>query len=90
MSVVKVSRGAILNSKIVSKFLRTLLPIYVIKVSSIHKIRDIPRNDLTLDGLVGRLTAFEIRNYGNSMVTIGNVFKSSITISNQRKRRKWV
>ena len=38
---------------------------------------------MTLDSLAGQL-----RNYENNMVTMGNVSKSSLTISNSKKKRK--
>ena len=46
------------------------------------------RNDLKLDGLVGQLTTFELRNYDNNMVTMGNSLKSSLTIKNSKKEKK--
>lgn len=45
-------------------------------------------NVLTLDSLVGWLTAFELRNYDNSMVKIGNAFKSSLNIGSFKKEKK--
>lgn len=47
-----------------------------------------PRNDLILDGLVSQLSAFELSNYDNNMVTVGNDFKSSLTIYNPKKEKK--
>ena len=47
------------------KVLRTLRPIYVIRFSAIQELRCIPGNDLTLEGLGGRLTTFELSNYDN-------------------------
>lgn len=44
--------------------------------------------DLTLDGLVGQLTTFELRNYDNNIVKMGNAFKSSLTIINTKKEKK--
>ena len=41
-------------------------------------MRTMPSNVLIVDSLVGQLTAFELKNYDNSMVTIGNSFKPSI------------
>ena len=47
----------------VSKVLRTLLPIYAIRVSTIQEMRC--TNDVTLDTLVGRLIAFDLDNFDN-------------------------
>ena len=74
-------------SKIVSKILRTLLPIFAIKSSDIQEIRSMNGNDLTLDCLVGQLTTFELRNYDNNMVPIGNAFKYSLTIDSSKKEK---
>ena len=40
-----------------------LLSIYSIRVSTIQELRCIPGNDLTLEGLVGRLAAFDLSNF---------------------------
>ena len=59
------STSKIDDEHVLRKFLRTLLPIYAIRVSTIQEIRCVPGNDLTLEGLVGRLTTFEISNFDN-------------------------
>ena len=66
--VVNAKRGATgkINDDIVlRKVLRTLLPIYVIRFSPIQELRCIQGNDLSLEGLVGRLTSFELSNFNN-------------------------
>ena len=65
VSAIKASQGDIQDIAIISKVLRTLLPIYVIKVSSIQEMRCDPNNQINLDSLVGKLTAFELDNYDN-------------------------
>ena len=50
---------------LVNKVLRTLLPIYAIRVSTIQEMSCDPKNDITLDTLVGRLTSFELDNLDN-------------------------
>ena len=42
----------------VSKILRTLLPIYAIRVSAIQEMREVANNIVTLDSLIGRLISF--------------------------------
>ena len=44
-------------------------------------------NELTLDGIVGQLTTFELRDYDNNLGTMGNALKSSLTISNLKKEK---
>ena len=65
-----------MDSKIVNKVLSNILLFYAINVSTIQEVRVMLGNDLTLDSLVGWLTAFELRNYDNSMVIVGNAVKS--------------
>ena len=57
VSTIKASGGDIKEETIVSKVLRTLLPIYAIRVSAIQEMRCDPNKKLTLDALVGRLIA---------------------------------
>ena len=45
--------------------MRILLPTYANRVSAIQELRCIPGNDLTLEGLIGRINAFEQSNYDN-------------------------
>ena len=59
VSAIKAYGGDIKEETIVSKVLKTLLPIYVIRVSTIQEMRCDPNNKLNLDALVGRLTAFK-------------------------------
>ena len=59
--VVSAIKGVVVqidDDTILRKVLRTLLPIYAIRVSTIQELRCIPRNNLTLEGLEGRLIAF--------------------------------
>lgn len=85
VSAIKVVGGIINDEDVVSKALRTLLPIYAIRVSSIQEFRAILGNVLTLDALVGSLTTFELSNFDNSLPKVENVFKSSLNIGSSRK-----
>ena len=61
--VVNAIRGAttkIDDDTVLRIFLRTLLPIYTIRVSPIQEQRCILGNNLSLEGSVGRLTTFEL------------------------------
>ena len=53
------------DANVISKVLRTFLPINAIRVSTIQELRCIPGNKLNLEGIVGRLTAFELSNFDN-------------------------
>lgn len=59
VSAIRASRGTIEDATIVRKVLRTLLPIYAIRVLAIQEMRCDLTKVITLDSLVGRLIAFE-------------------------------
>ena len=58
---------------VVRKVLRTLLPIYAIRLSPIQEMRCVPNNKIDFDVLVGRLTAFELDNYDNLALVLKNL-----------------
>ena len=58
------SLGGQLQEEIVSsKYLRTVLPIYGIRFLTIKELRCVPRNTLSFEGIIGRITAFELSNF---------------------------
>ena len=70
------STGTIDDETVISKVLRTLPPKYANRVAAIQELRCIPNNFITLEGLVGRLTTFELNNFGNiSSENIETAFK---------------
>ena len=72
-----------------SKVLRTLLPIYAIRVFAIQELRCIPRNDLTLEGLVGRLTTFELSKFDNyKPENIGFFFTDKLSLKEPDEKKK--
>ena len=93
VSAIRGYDGKIDDDTVLSKVLRTLLPIYAIRVSPIQELRCIPRNDLSLEGLVGRLT---ILSYQILTITSQRTlnqhskpkFHSKILKRQGRKRRK--
>ena len=91
VSAIKASRGDIDDKTVVSKVLRTLLPIYAIRVSPIQEMRCDPNNKITLDALVGRLIAFELDNYDNyvpSSKGIEFAFEAKISLKKRGKKLK--
>lgn len=73
----------------ISKVLRTLLPIYTIRVSSIQELRCTLGNYLTLDILIGRLATFELVNFDNYKTSsIECVFKSQLTLNGSKRKKK--
>ena len=79
VSVIKSFGGTIEDVIVVSKVLRTFLPIYIIRVSDIQGMRCDPNNNITLDALVGRLTTFELDNYDNYIPSSTNLVISPIS-----------
>ena len=75
----------------VSKILRTLLPLYEIRVLEIQEMRCNPKNDRTLDAVVGRLTTFELDNYDNYVPNISNLefaFQSKLSLKKKATKSK--
>ena len=72
VSPIRASGGDIKEETIVRKVLRTLLPIYAIRVFAIQEMRCDPNSNITLDALVGRLTTFELDNYDNYIFSSKN------------------
>ena len=65
VNAIRGANGIIEDENMVRKFLRTLLFKYDIRFSTIQELRCIPGNVITLEGLVGRLTNFELYNFEN-------------------------
>ena len=65
VNVIRGATGKIDDDILLRKILRTLLAIYAIRVFSIQELRCILGNDLSFEGLVGRLTTFELSNFDN-------------------------
>ena len=87
----KASGGKIEDERVVSGFIRTLLPKYVIKVSTIQEMRCNPKNDITLDVVVGRLTTFELDNYDKYVPSSSNLestFEAKLLLKKKAKNSK--
>ena len=76
------SLGGQLQEEIVSsKYLRTLLPIYAIRVSAIQELRFVQGNTLTFEGIIRRLTAFKLSNFDNYKPNnLESAFKAKMTV----------
>ena len=92
--VVSLIRSATIHLEdetVLSKVLRTFLPFYAIRVSSIQELRCILGNKLSLEGIVGRLTAFVLSNFDNyRLESLESIFKAKFLLkySNEKKKRK--
>ena len=65
VNAIRGSTSTIDDVIVLSNILRALLHIYAIRVSVIQELRCILGNTLSLEGLVGRLTTFELSNFDN-------------------------
>ena len=86
---IKAFGGDIKEEIVVSKVLRTLLPIYAIRVFSILEMRCDPNNKLTLDALVGRLTTSELDNFDNyvpSSKVVEFAFEAKLSLKEKSKK----
>ena len=75
--------------------MRTLLPIYAIRVSAIQELRCVQGNTLTFEGIVGRLTAFKLSNFDNYRPeNLESTFKAKLLLKDtkevkpKKKKRK--
>lgn len=83
------SRDEISKETMINKVVRTLLPLYSIRVPTIQELRSTPSNDLTLVSLVGRLTTFELANFDNySLTNVESSLKKKLTLDGSRKGKK--
>lgn len=72
----------------ISKGLRTLLPIYAIRVSIIQELRCTPSNDLTLDSLIVKIVAFELSNFDTySPSSVECPLKSQLTLDGSKSKK---
>ena len=71
--------------------LRTLLPIFAIRVSTIQEMRCDLNCKMSLNALVGRLTAFELDNFDNYVPTSNNIesaFEPKLSLKKKGKKSK--
>ena len=91
ISAIKASRGDIKEEIVVSKVLRTLLPIYAIKFFTIQKRRCEENHKINLEAIVGRLTTFELDNYDNYVLASKNIesaFEARLSLKEKGKNIK--
>ena len=91
VSAIKEFGGDIDDKIVVRKVLRTILPIYEIRVSTIQEMICDPNTNITLDALVGRLIAFELDNYDNyvpSSKGIQLAFEAKLSLKKKIKKSK--
>ena len=91
ISTIRASGREIKEETVVTKILRTLLPIYAIRVSTIQEKRCDSNSKLDLDALVGRLIAFELDNFDNYVPASKNIestFEAKLSLKEKWKKIK--
>lgn len=71
----------------VSKVLRTLLPVYTIRFAAIQELKSIDKTKVTLDSIIGKLTAFELNGYDGRAQKSESAFRAPVSNPPMRKRR---
>lgn len=82
---IKNAGGKIEDSTIVSKVLRSLLPVYAIRVACIHELRSVDKTKVSLDSIIAKLTAYELNNYDGSIQKTKSAFRASAAPSKKGK-----
>ena len=86
VSVIRSLSGQLEEETINSKYLRTLLPIYAIRVSAIQELRCVLGSKLTLEGIVGRLTTFELSKFDNYRPkNVESTFKDKLLLKDTKE-----
>ena len=90
-SAIRAFGGEIKEETIISKVLKTLLPIYEIRVSAIQERRCEENHKITLDAIMGRLTTFELDNSNNYVLASKNIeslFEAKLSLKEKGKKIK--
>ena len=88
VSVIRGANGHIDDDIVLRKVLRTLLHVYAIRVSTIQELRCILRNNLTFEGLVRRLTTFELSNFDNyKPESLESTFKAKLLLKDSDEKK---
>ncbi|GLJ49752.1 hypothetical protein SUGI_1056030 [Cryptomeria japonica] len=87
---IKCCGGNLSEDEIISKVLRGLPSAYKIKVTSINELRTMPNTSVTRDTLTGRLSAFEIEEFGLvASIKIDLAFKESTSSAPSFDKSDW-
>ena len=90
VSAIKASGGDITEETVISKVLRTLLPVYAIRVSAIQEKRCEANHKINLEAIVGRLTSFELDNFDNYVPvskSIESAFEAKLSLKGKGKKK---
>ena len=91
MNAIRGENGVIEDETMIKKVVRTILPIYAIKVFAIQELRCVTGSNLTLEGLMGRLIAFELSNFDNFKIeNVESTFKDKPALKEPKENKKKV
>lgn len=91
VSAIRAPSGKIDDVMVVSKVFRTLHPVYAINVLAIQEMRCDPKNDITLDALVGMLTIFELDKFDNyipNSINLESAFQAKLSLKKKDAKSK--
>lgn len=82
--------GTLSEDEIVSKVLRAFPPAYKMKVTAINELRTMPNASVSRDTLVGKLSAFELEEFGPvTTIKIDLSFKASSSTTTSHDKSDW-
>lgn len=84
---IKSAGGKVEDATMINKVLRTLLPVYAIQVVAIQELKSIDKTKVTLDSIIGKLTAFELNGYDGSVHKSESAFRAYVYNPSMRKSR---
>lgn len=82
---IKSACGKIEDSTMVSKVLRSLLPVYAIRVATIQELRSIDKSKASLDSIIAKLTAYELNSFDGSVQKTESAYRASVIPSRKGK-----
>lgn len=87
---IKCCGGTLSEDEIVSKVLRGFPPAYKMKVTTINELRTMPNTSVTRDTLIGKLSAFEIKEFGPvATIKTDLAFKASTSSASSFGKSNW-
>lgn len=77
--------GKMEDSTMVSKVLRSLLPVYAIRVTAIQELRSIDKTKVSLDSIIAKMIAYELNSFDGGVQKNESAFKASTVPSRKGK-----
>lgn len=82
---IKSAGGKMEDSTMVRKVMRSLLPVYAIRVVAIQELRSIDKSKVSLDSIIVKLPTYELNSFDGSVQKTESTFKASAIPSRKGK-----